>query len=264
MWKLSAPGGDAEHCFLRLHQTEFYAEAKLTSSPLEKMPNFKEVPSAELIPQAGSGYSFDTVTVDVPRYLNYLLSRFLEKGGRIIRGHVQHIEQVLESGSAPFQADKSKNGISPDAVVVCVGLGARFLGGVEDEDVYPSRGQTVILRAPWVRFGRSFTGPDEWSYIIPRQSGDVVVGGTTGANDWYPKSRPKTSHDILRRGLAICPELAPAAIRTARAPTVEDLLPIVVEEVCGLRPMRKGGFRIEIERYKMSNGREVPVVHNYG
>ena len=125
------------------------------------------------------------MTIDVPKYLNYLLTCFLEKGGTLIRGCVQHIEQVLEAGSAPFKDDVStKNSTGPDAVIVCVGLGARFLGGVEDKTVYPSRGQTVILRAPWVRSGYAFEDAGVWTYIIPRRSGDVVVGGTLGVDDW--------------------------------------------------------------------------------
>ena len=125
------------------------------------------------------------MTIDVPRYLNYLLTRFLEKGGTAIRGFVQHIDQVLEAGSAPFTDNVSTDGSAgPDAVVVCVGLGARFLGGVEDETMYPSRGQTVILHAPWVRSGCRFQDAEEWTYIIPRRSGNVVVGSTLGVDDW--------------------------------------------------------------------------------
>jgi len=122
-------------------------------------------------------------------YLNYLVSRFLEKGGSITRGHVQHINQVLQGGSHPFREDvevrRNEAVSSPDSVIVCVGLGARFLGGVEDSTVYPLRGQTVILRAPWVRFGKTFEGEsDEWTYIIPRKGGDVIIGGTQGVDDW--------------------------------------------------------------------------------
>lgn len=125
------------------------------------------------------------MTIDVPKYLNYLLKRFLEKGGTIIRGHVQHIDQVLEAGSAPFKDDFSSEGLAgPDAVVVCVGLGARFLGGVEDKTVYSSRGQTVILQAPWVRSSCRLEVAGEWTHVIPRKSGYVVVGGTLGVDDW--------------------------------------------------------------------------------
>lgn len=219
--------------------------------------------------------------------MNYLVSRFLEKGGSINRGHVQHINQVLEGGSHPFlenvEVRRNEAVSSPDAVIVCVGLGARSLGGVEDRSVYPSRGQTVILRAPWVRFGKAFEGEsDEWAYIIPRKSGDVVVGGTQGVDDWcvqqifivmvhfskavfrYTAPRPETTKDILRRGLELCPELVPPQSRSGNSPEVEDLLPFVVEEACGLRPKRKGGFRIELEYMETPEGHRIPVVHNYG
>jgi glycine/D-amino acid oxidase-like deaminating enzyme len=108
--------------------------------------------------------SFTTVSIDIPAYLPYLLARFLARGGSIIRSSLQHISQVLEGALTPFK---------PDALVVCAGIGARFLGGVEDKDVFPIRGQTVLIRAPWVKFGRTVHGKDEITYIIPRRSGDV-------------------------------------------------------------------------------------------
>jgi glycine/D-amino acid oxidase-like deaminating enzyme len=64
----------------------------------------------------------------------------------------------------------------PAAVIVCAGIGARFLGGVEDTTVYPVRGQTVLLRAPWITFGRTISSIDgTWTYIIPRRNGDVGI-----------------------------------------------------------------------------------------
>lgn len=84
------------------------------------------------------------------------------------RASIQHIAQVAEGAYT--------EGKRPDAVVVCAGIGARFLGGVEDKDVYPIRGQTVLLDAPQVRFGRTMSSLDGlWTYIIPRRSGDVSV-----------------------------------------------------------------------------------------
>jgi len=199
----------------------------------------------------------------VPIYLNYLLTQFLAAGGAILRGYVQHIHQVIEGGAHNYPGGAGAR--PPDAVVVCAGIGARFLGGVEDTSVYPIRGQTVIVRAPWVRFGRMEVTEDIKTYIIPRRSGDAVVGGTEIANDWYPSPRPETMRDILERAVVLCPELAPPEIRTERKPTVDDVLLHVVGEGCGLRPARKGGVRLEIEWTEGVGGRgKVPIIHNYG
>ncbi|KAF8191151.1 D-amino-acid oxidase [Pholiota molesta] len=270
-WRLSAPGGDAEHCFLRIPQTEYYFSEKPPSDALERMPSYQEVSKNDLkFHRAKCGYMFETVTIDVPQYLNYLFSRFLSKGGRVTRAHIQHIDQVLETGSVAFQeaggVRRNEPASPPDAVIVCVGLGAKSLGGVEDHDVFPVRGQTVILRAPWVRFGATYEGESEWTYIIPRRSGNVVIGGTQGVNDWYPKARPETTADLLKRGLELCPELVPPEVRASKESVdVEDLHPIIIEEACGLRPMRKGGPRIALAPQVTSpQGKKITVVYNYG
>jgi D-aspartate oxidase len=102
----------------------------------------------------------------------------------VIRATVQHIDQVIEGGAGAF--DRTRKPKAPDGVVVCVGLGARFLGGVEDKDVYPMRGQVCLVRAPWVKNCMSMSGgPGRiWTYMIPRRSGDVIIGGTMGIDDW--------------------------------------------------------------------------------
>lgn len=38
-----------------------------------------------------------------------------------------------------------------DLVVNATGLGARWLPGVEDDEVYPAKGQTVLVKAPGVK-----------------------------------------------------------------------------------------------------------------
>ncbi|KAF7323833.1 Nuclear export factor [Mycena kentingensis (nom. inval.)] len=266
MWELSAPGGPAEGCFLRIRENEYFAEPIAHPEVLSWMPEFTKIPAAELPPDCVEGISFNTLTIDSPVYLNYLLSRFLAAGGATVRGTVQHIAQVVEGGTAVF-AGRTKNIASPAAVVVCAGLYARTIGGIEDKDVYPIRGQTVLVRAPWVRFGRAMSSKSGlWTYIIPRRSGDVIVGGIKVDDDWYPIPRPETTQDILQRGFALCPELAPPEIRAQREPTVEDLKPIIIEEGCGLRPARKGGIRLEVEWVAAPgpNAVKVPVVHNYG
>jgi D-amino-acid oxidase len=45
--------------------------------------------------------------------------------------------------------------------------------------------------------------------------------------------------------------------------SVDDLLPLVIEEGCGLRPARKGGIRLETE-WVTRGADKVPIVFNYG
>jgi glycine/D-amino acid oxidase-like deaminating enzyme len=102
------------------------------------------------------------------------MSRFIGSGGTVIRGAVQHINQVLEGGPHIFSSAGRKHAAPPDALIVCTGIGTRFLGGVEDQDVRPVRGQTVLIRAPWITFGKTTTSENgELTYIIPRRGGDV-------------------------------------------------------------------------------------------
>jgi D-amino-acid oxidase len=125
------------------------------------------------------GISFQTITIDVPVYLNYLLSRLLAGGASVVRGTVQHIDQLVEGGAYPFTGKAGPR--PPDAIIVCAGLGARTLGGVEDKDVFSMRGQTAILRAPWVQFGRTIkTKEGSWTYTIPRRCGDVCYSQSCG------------------------------------------------------------------------------------
>lgn len=125
-------------------------------------------------PQAARGVSFTTVNIYTPVYLKYLHDRVVAAGIPVIRGSVQHISQVVEGGVYPFVREGVPK--PPYAIVVCIGLGARTLGGVEDKDVYASRGQNILLRAPWIQSGRTISsgkGEGLWTYLIPRRSGNV-------------------------------------------------------------------------------------------
>lgn len=77
--------------------------------------------------------------------------------------------------------------------------------------------------------------------------------------------RAETTQDILERVLKFAPELVPAHLRKGEEPTVEDILPLVVEEGCGFRPGRKGGLRLETTSIQVpKSDKTIPVVHNYG
>ncbi|CAE6332382.1 hypothetical protein RSOLAG1IB_10247 [Rhizoctonia solani AG-1 IB] len=259
MWDMSEPDHPAAGCFMRLHQVEHFVDQDPSVySSYDFMPGHMVINDEE---NSRVTVEFETLTIDTSVYLPYLLSTFLGKGGRIIRNRVGHVSQVAQGAFTDFK---------PDAVVVCVGLGARTLGGVEDPDVYPVRGQVSIIRAPWIKFGVSEKTKDGISYVIPRQSGDVIIGGTYDENDWYPHPREPTIDDIITRCLALSPLIAPAGARVhGRTPNISDVRSIVIESGVGLRPARKGGVRLETGSVQYVFGSsaficKVPVVYNYG
>lgn len=97
-----------------------------------------------------------------------------------MRATLQSIDQVIKpdapdySSSANLSVGAGSKPTRVDAVIVCLGLGARKLAGVDDANLYPIRGQTVILRAPWVGSGITLSNEEgAFSYVIPRGSGEV-------------------------------------------------------------------------------------------
>uniref|UniRef100_A0A8C1E6G3 D-aspartate oxidase n=1 Tax=Cyprinus carpio carpio TaxID=630221 RepID=A0A8C1E6G3_CYPCA len=114
----------------------------------------------------------------------------------------------------------------------------------KDEEVYPIRGQILKVSAPWLKnFIRDGDGN---TYIYPGIR-YVSIGGTRQAEDWRLEVDKEDSEGILER----CCRLEPS-LRGAQ----------VMCEWVGLRPGRANP-RVEHE-YLHLQGRQVPLVHNYG
>jgi D-amino-acid oxidase len=113
------------------------------------------------------GVSFTTITVNAPRYIEYLYRVLREQFG------VQFVRKRLSNITSAF--------LHPSTQIVfnCTGNGARTLSGVEDTDCYPTRGQILLTRAPNVRKNVMRHGKDYETYIIPRpqSNGNIVLGG---------------------------------------------------------------------------------------
>ncbi|KAJ7138432.1 hypothetical protein C8R43DRAFT_1019067 [Mycena crocata] len=228
--------------------------------------DYRSLSASELPKGIVAGSTFTTILVDVPDYLPYLINRFLNGGGRAFRTKLKSISSLFTAQDRPaFQrfplaSADSAPPLNPAAVINCTGLGALSLGDVLDTDVYPTRGETLLIRAPWVHHGMSYLLKDsDITYIIPRKSGDVILGGTFQVNDWHPTSRPETVKSIKERGIHAYPELLPLDKRELR--DINDL--DVIEECVGLRTTRKGGIRLETTKLDIG-GRSIPIVHNYG
>ena len=143
----------------------------------------------------------------------------------------------------------------------CTGLSSIRLGGVKDSSLYPARGQIVVVRndAGGIMSTVSGTddGPEEAMYIMQRAAGGgTILGGCLQADNWESQPDPNLAQRIMKRCIDTWPSLVPEG----KGP---EALSIVRHGV-GLRPMRKGGIRLERETVTGEDGRRAVIVHSYG
>ena len=168
---------------------------------------------------------FQAPMVEMGLYLPWLREQFEAAGGRVVRRRVDRLDEAL---------------VEAPVIVNATGLAAGSLCG--EPEVYPIRGQIVLVANPGVFVSVRDQG-DPGTYVHPR-SRDVVLGGTYQHGDWNTTPDPATRDAIVERCVALVPELAGA--------------PVVGEKV-GLRPARRGGPRVEAEKWAGGT-----VVHAYG
>ncbi|KAF6745573.1 hypothetical protein DFP72DRAFT_824271, partial [Ephemerocybe angulata] len=217
-----------------------------------------------LIDGALRGVTTHSLSISPASLSERMLNDFHTKGGRTFRGTVRHIREIIEGGVTSF-ARPNLDDIQylPDAIIVCVGLGARFLGGVEDTNVFPTRIPIVKLRAPWVDVGRVIYNEDlkiDLS-VIPLGDGDLVISGTPVDDDWRPTARSGSTEELIQKALSICPEIADAQPTASR----EDVRSLVVYEGSDIFGTRRNGPRLDVEWAPgVVHPRKVPVIMNYG
>ncbi|KAJ3110512.1 hypothetical protein HDU96_006516 [Phlyctochytrium bullatum] len=217
-------------------------------------PGYAPVHDSELPAGKKFGITFETVTMNVPKYMGWLWAQFRAAGGKVVGKELGRVEEA-------FEVQKRT-----DVVVNCCGYGALTLGGVEDVKVYPTRGQTILVKAPQVKrtIGtalasgsyRPKSASEETSkvtYVIPREDGIVVLGGTYEAHKSNLEPDMEIARGIMERCIAVCPELV-----------VNGKLPEIVEHSVGLRPTREGGVRLDAQYAKTASGREILLINNYG
>ncbi|KAH9947111.1 FAD dependent oxidoreductase [Amylocystis lapponica] len=217
--------------------------------------NFRVLEPGEVPEGSKGGVAFTTISVNPETYLPWIKSELLAHGVQFVR------QRVLSLSEAAALA-------GPGGVLVnATGLGARSLIGVEDTDVYPIRGQVIIVEAPAVKeclsapLGVS-SRPGEATYIIPRAPKEgrfeVLLGGTFQQDNWDISVDFPTARGIMERCTAIAPRLADKETR-------------ILRHNVGLRPARRGGARVETEWVDVpakeaasAAGERVLVVHAYG
>ena len=177
------------------------------------------------------GWSYRVPIVDMPVYLTYLHGRFSSASGSR--------RMTLRELSTLDQVDQSC-----DNVVVCAGLGAGPL--VNDQSLFPSVGELVVVENPGIErfFAEQGDGPD-LTYILP-QGHQVVLGGTArdGADLVSTRELAKVHDAIVFRCSLIDPRLGQSRILGYRR---------------GFRPCRP---KIRLEHHMDESGRH--IVYNYG
>jgi hypothetical protein len=116
-----------------------------------------------------SGFAFTSVCINTAIYLPWLLGQCLKNGAIVKRGIVSHVSEA---------AGLHHSGQKADIVINATGLGSAKLGGVRDKDVYPARGQIVLVRNEskfMVTTSGTDDGSDEATYIMQRAAGTLTV-----------------------------------------------------------------------------------------
>lgn len=191
--------------------------------------DFRRVRMEELLPGYVDGYVAPIARIETPIYMDYLVKRFEESGGRITKLD-REIEKIEE--------------ISADTrlIINCSGLGAGKM--FNDKEVFPIRGQLVITSNPGLKDCiNEEEGPLAVSYVVPHPS-YCILGGTAEDNNWNLEVDPKISDEILRKCRVLEPRLNEAEVLGHRV---------------GLRPGRTE-VRLELEQISS----DCTVIHNYG
>lgn len=213
----------------------------------ELFDDFRDLGADELPAGIASGCEFSSVCINTALYLPWLVGRCRANGVVFRRGQIGH---VTEAAAAGHQA-----GRRADVVVNTTGLMASRLGGVMDAQLYPARGQIVVVRneAPHMLTKSGTDDPDgEVCYVMTRAGGGgTILGGTYHPGQWESQPDPNIAMRIMRRAVEMVPELVGAGVG------VEGL--DIIRHGVGLRPARHGGVRVEKEKIG-----DTWVVHNYG
>ena len=124
------------------------------------------MPKNHLPPGYDNGNTFTSVCINTAIYLPWLTSRCLEAGVIFKRAIFNHLSEA---------SDAHHSGKKADLVANCTGLSAGKLGGVEDKNMVPARGQTVLVRneGDGLMYGTSGTddGDEEVCYMMGRAAG---------------------------------------------------------------------------------------------
>jgi D-amino-acid oxidase len=147
-------------------------KTKIWWAPL--VPSFEVLPPSSIPHDEGiiAGITYKSFCLFPSQYLQHLLSRCSDLG---LKTHTMEVKSIAEI----YQLPSCESAV---CLVNCTGLSSKTLFG--DKAMYPTKGQTVIVRGEAERISLILGGRLEAS-VIPRPgSGTSVLGGCKLAGDW--------------------------------------------------------------------------------
>ncbi|MCB1839638.1 MAG: FAD-binding oxidoreductase [Alphaproteobacteria bacterium] len=170
------------------------------------------------------GVEAKLLLMHVGRYYPFLKARFERAGGMFILRDIKNFGELEKDY---------------DLIVNATGVYAHKF--VDDEAVYPMRGQVVIIKNPGINF--HFATFEGKNYFYPRID-EILIGGSAEVGEWDLTPNDALTQEILGWAAKLDPLLKNPEIINVRV---------------GLRPMRP---QVRLERDE--NSCAVPVIHNYG
>ena len=202
---------------------EYFREKQPDPSWKDSVDNFQRL-SDNLPSDYVECFSFITSVIEMPIYLEWLSKKYVSLDGLLVHKTISDFTVLPDDF---------------DIVINCTGLDAGKL--VEDEEVYPIRGQIIRVKTDVEEMHLDQQIPT-LAYIVPR-SNDMILGGVAQQNNWSLATSEEDRNYILEKCSKLIPELKEADI---------------IEELVGLRPGRPS-VRLEKETVLGKT-----LIHNYG
>lgn len=205
---------------------------------MEQIIEPRELESFELPKQASYGVTYKSWSFNSPLLTENLYHYVKDKGVSVTVKTITHINEAF---------------LTPQTIVFnCTGLGAKNIGGIEDKEVFPTRGQVVVIRAPNINECRLHWAEDSSSYMISRPgTHEVILGGFYQPHNDNRDVLGTETDDIIKRTTSLFPILGD----TQKFNGLD-----IARVVSAFRPSRTSGPRIEKQQLP---GNKV-VIHNYG
>jgi len=199
---------------------------------------FRILQKSELSQGVQWGCDYQTYAINVQIYCEWLLSRFIARGGRVLQRRLSNPTEAFDFGPA-------NHGGNVRTVVNCSGRNFD-----QDSKMNIIRGQTVLVKQQYHETITRQNRDGSWTFLIPRpRGGGTIIGGTKEIGDRHEEPRPETRAMLLKH----CAEAFPHFVDS-----VEKFE--VVKDNVGRRPWREGGIRVDIESIDQNRR----IVHGYG